>query len=143
MAKHLHGNIHSAQQSRTGNKPDKVAGMVVKDGVIAPYGSNEPDFDSWLSQQLQFNEPHLDDDGFCERVMADLPTVPAKRTERRATRYQYAAVIAASAIVCWQFPLNEVLAEVAQQSISLYSLVGAAVLSSLVAMTGGILAARR
>jgi len=143
VAKHLHGNSYSAQQARTGNKPDKVAGMVVKDGVISPSGSNDPDFDTWLSQQLQFNEPHLDDDGFCERVMADLPPAPAKRSERRATRYQYAAVVAASAIVCWQFPLDEVLAQAAQQSISLYSLVGVAVLSSLVAMTGGIFAARR
>lgn len=143
MAKQLHGNSHSAQQAHAGNEPDKVAGMVVKNGVISPYGNNDPDFDTWLSQQLQFNEPHLDDDGFCERVMADLPAVPAKRTERRATRYQYAAVIAASAIVCWQFPLNEVLSQMVQQSISLYSLVGIGVLSSLAAMTGGILAARR
>ncbi|WP_233998958.1 hypothetical protein [Microbulbifer pacificus] len=120
--------------------------MVIKDGVVhsaAFAQGNEPDFDTWLSQQLQFNEPHLDDDGFCERVMADLPPVPAKRAERRATRYQYAAVVAASAIVCWQFPLEQVLAAMAEQSISLYSLVGLGVLSSMAAMTGGILAARR
>jgi len=121
--------------------------MVIKDGVVhsAPgvAGGDEPDFDTWLSQQLQFNEPHLDDEGFCERVMADLPPVPAKRSERRATRYQYAAVVAASAIVCWQFPLEDVLAAMAAQSISLYSLVGLGMLSSMVAMTGGILAARR
>ncbi len=120
-------------------------GMVVKNGVVhaGPMGDGEPDFDTWLSQQLQFSEPHLDDDGFCERVMADLPPVPAKRAERRATRYQYAAVVLASAIVCWQFPLREVLVAAAEQSISLYSLVGLGMLGSLVAMTGGIMAARR
>ncbi|WP_143735717.1 hypothetical protein [Microbulbifer mangrovi] len=121
--------------------------MVITDGVVRPapepFGRDEPDFDTWLSQQLQFNEPHLDNDGFCERVMAQLPPVPAKRAERRATRYQYAAVVAASAIVCWQFPLEEVLTVMAEQSISLYSLVGIGILSSMVAMTGGILAARR
>ncbi|SDZ85079.1 hypothetical protein [Microbulbifer marinus] len=102
----------------------------------------DPEFDQWLSQQLQFNEPYLDNDGFCERVMEQLPA-PSKRAERRATRVQYAAVVAASAIVVWQFPFGEVLSEAVQQSISLYSLVGLGVLSSLVAMTGGILAARR
>lgn len=121
--------------------------MVIKDGVVhsatGVAGGEEPDFDTWLSQQLQFNEPHLDDDGFCERVMTDLPPVPAKRSERRATRYQYAAVVVASAIVCWQFPLEDVLTAMAAQSISLYSLVGLAVVSSMAAMTGGILAARR
>ena len=121
--------------------------MVIKNGVVqsdapAMHGG-EPDFDTWLSQQLQFSEPHLDDDGFCDRVMTELPPVPAKRVERRATRYQYAAVVAASAIVCWQFPLDEVLTEMARQSISLYSLVGVGILSSFVAMTGGIWAARR
>lgn len=143
MAKFLHGNEQAPQQAGTGKEPDKVTGMVVKDGVVSPSASNEPDFDTWLSQQLQFNEPHLDNDGFCERVMADLPPVPAKRSQRRAKRYQYAAVMAASAIVCWQFPLDEVLAQAVQQSISLYSLVGLGILSSLAAMTGGILAARR
>lgn len=123
-------------------------GMVTKDGFTQPglrpdMTDGEPDFDTWLSQQLQFNEPHLDDDGFCERVMADLPPVPAKRAERRASRFQYAAVVAASAIVCWQFPLDQVLASLAEQSISLYSLVGLSIASSMVAMTGGILAARR
>ncbi|MFV8783735.1 hypothetical protein ACNKU7_15050 [Microbulbifer sp. SA54] len=127
----------------TSNEPDKVEGMVVKDGVVTPAGNNEPDFDTWLSQQLQFNEPHLDDDGFCERVMVELPPVPAKRAVRRASRFQYAAVAAASAIVCWQFPLEEFLAQAAQQSISLYSLIGLGVLGSLVAMAGGIVAARR
>ncbi|WP_153039212.1 hypothetical protein [Microbulbifer sp. Q7] len=121
--------------------------MVIKGGVVhsesGVIGGDSPDFDTWLSQQLQFNEPHLDDDGFCERVMVDLPPVPAKRSERRATRYQYAAVIAASAIVCWQFPLQEALAAMAEQSISLYSLVGLGILSSVAAMTGGIVAARR
>lgn len=121
--------------------------MVIKDGVVhsasGVAGGDAPDFDTWLSQQLQFNEPHLDNDGFCERVMADLPPAPAKRSERRATRYQYAAVVAASAIVCWQFPLEEVLTSMAEQSISLYSLVGLGIVSSMVAMTGGILAARR
>ena len=120
--------------------------MVIKNGVVhaaGPMGDGEPEFDTWLSQQLQFSEPHLDDDGFCERVMADLPVVPAKRDERRATRYQYAAVVAASAIVCWQFPLQDVLAAATEQSISLYSLVGLGILGSLVAMTGGIVAARR
>ncbi|WP_226660960.1 hypothetical protein [Microbulbifer aggregans] len=129
--------------ANTSNGPDRVEGMVVKDGVVTPAGYNEPDFDSWLSQQLQFNEPHLDDDGFCERVMGELPAVPAKRSERRANRFQYAAVVAASAIVCWQFPFEEFLAQAAQQSISLYSLVGIGVLGSLVAMAGGIVAARR
>lgn len=102
----------------------------------------EPDFDTWLSQQLQFSEPYVDDDGFCERVMARLPA-PSRRSERRATRVQYAAVMAASAIVAWQFPFDQVLTQAAQQSISLYSLVGLGVLTSLVAMAGGILAARR
>lgn len=105
-------------------------------------GCDDPDFDSWLGQQLQFNEPHLDNDGFCERVMAQLPA-PSKRSERRASRVQYAAVIAASAIVAWQFPFGEVISEAVRQSISLYSLVGLGLLSSLVAMAGGILAARR
>ncbi|WP_201276802.1 hypothetical protein [Microbulbifer sp. ALW1] len=122
-------------------------GMVIRNGVVQPAGPasevGEPDFDTWLSQQLQFSEPHLDDGGFCDRVMADLPPVPAKRIERRATRYQYAAVVAASAIVCWQFPLEQMLTQMAEQSISLYSLVGVGILSSIVAMTGGIWAARR
>ncbi|SHE74367.1 hypothetical protein SAMN04487965_0555 [Microbulbifer donghaiensis] len=102
----------------------------------------DPDFDQWLSKQLQFNEPYLDNDGFCERVMQQLPA-PTKRAERRATRAQYAAVVAASAIVVWQFPFGELLSGVVQQSISLYSLVGLGALASLAAMTGGILAARR
>ncbi|MCX2795173.1 hypothetical protein OQJ62_09610 [Microbulbifer thermotolerans] len=106
------------------------------------FQSKDPDFDSWLSQQLQFNEPYLDDDGFCERVMEQLPA-PSRRAERRATCIQYAAVVAASAIVAWQFPFGEVLSEAARQSISLYSLIGLGILSSLAAMTGGILAARR
>lgn len=126
-------------------------GMVIKDGLVKPgqcsdlqdMAGGEPDFDTWLSQQLQFNEPHLDDDGFCERVMAGLPPVPAKRAERRASHFQYAAVVAASAIVCWQFPLDQVLTSLAEQSISLYSLVGLSIVSSMAAMTGGILAARR
>lgn len=120
-------------------------GMASNDGVVnmsAPT-SNEPDFDTWLAQQLQFNEPHLDNDGFCERVMAELPQVPARRAQRRASRFQYAAVIVASAIVCWQFPFESVLAQLAQQSVSLYSLLGVGVLGSLAAMTGGIVAARR
>ncbi|WGL16863.1 hypothetical protein PVT68_00860 [Microbulbifer bruguierae] len=120
--------------------------MVIKDGIVqSAHGAleGEPDFDAWLSQQLQFSEPHLDDDGFCERVMAELPPVPAKRAERRATRYQYAAVVAASAIVCWQFPFEQVLTQAAQQSISLYSLMGLGILGSIAAMTGGILVARR
>ena len=124
-----------------------ITGMVITDGVVRPapdtFGGDEPDFDTWLSQQLQFNEPHLDNDGFCERVMAELPPAPAKRAERRANRYQYGAVVAASAIVCWQFPLEEVLTVMAAQSISLYSLVGIGIVSSMAAMTGGILAARR
>ncbi|MFD1216459.1 hypothetical protein [Microbulbifer celer] len=121
------------------------SGMVGKDGMVdMPSGAgDEPDFDTWLSQQLQFNEPHLDNDGFCEQVMAALPAVPARRAQRRASRFQYGAVIAASAIVCWQFPLESVLAQLAQQSISLYSLLGVGALASLVAMTGGIVAARR
>jgi len=120
-------------------------GMVSKDGVLntADAAGGEPDFDTWLAQQLQFNEPHLDNDGFCERVMAELPPVPARKAQRRASRFQYAAVVAASAIVCWQFPLESVLAQLAQQSISLYSLLGVGVLASLAAMTGGIVAARR
>ena len=102
----------------------------------------DPDFDAWLSQQLQFNEPYLDNDGFCERVMECLPA-PSKRAERRATRFQYAAVVAASAIVAWQFPFDKVFMEAVQQSISLYSLIGVGVLASLATMTGGIVAARR
>ncbi|WP_193164832.1 hypothetical protein [Microbulbifer hainanensis] len=104
--------------------------------------AKDPDFDAWLSQQLQFDEPYLDDGGFCERVMAQLPP-PSRRSERRATRAQYGAVVAASAIVAWQFPFDQVLTEAVQQTISLYSLVGLGVLASLVAMTGGIVAARR
>ena len=135
--------------SRSGNPQQWQGGsegMVIKDGVVSaagPLADGEPDFDTWLSQQLQFSEPHLDNDGFCERVMADLPPAPARRAERRANRYQYAAVVAASAIVCWQFPLQEVLAAAAEQSISLYSLVGVGILGSLAAMAGGIVAARR
>lgn len=102
----------------------------------------DPEFDAWLSQQLQFSEPYLDDDGFCEQVMAQLPA-PSRCSERRATRVQYAAVVAASAIVAWQFPFDKVFTEAVQQSISLYSLIGVGLLSSLVAMTGGIVAARR
>lgn len=102
----------------------------------------DPDFDAWLGQQLQFSEPYLDDDGFCDQVMERLPA-PTARSERRVTRTQYAAVAVASAIVAWQFPFGEVLAEAARQSISLYSLVGLGVLSSMVAMFGGIAAARR
>lgn len=102
----------------------------------------DPGFDRWLGQQLQFNEPHLDNDGFCERVMASLP-VSSKRSERRATRFQYGAVVVSSAIVAWQFPFDQVFMEAVQQSISLYSLVGVGVLASLAAMTGGIVAARR
>lgn len=102
----------------------------------------DPEFDRWLSQQLQFNEPYLDNDGFCEAVMSRLPA-PARRSERRVTRAQYAAVVAASAIVAWQFPFGEVLSEAARQSVSLYSLVGVGILASLAAMTGGIVAARR
>ncbi|WKD51373.1 hypothetical protein [Microbulbifer spongiae] len=98
-------------------------------------------FDAWLSEQLQFGEPYLDDNGFCDRVMAELP-VSSKRAERRASGFQYLAVLAASGIVAWQFPFGEVLSEAARQSISLYSLVGMGMLSSLVAMVGGILAAR-
>ncbi|HEY8568522.1 hypothetical protein [Microbulbifer sp.] len=133
-------------KNELGNTTGGSTGMVIRDGVVqsAQFAQgSEPDFDAWLSQQLQFSEPHVDDDGFCERVMAELPAVPAKRAERRATRYQYAAVVAASAIVCWQFPLDQVLATLAEQSISLYSLVGLGILSSMAAMTGGILAARR
>jgi hypothetical protein len=120
-------------------------GMVIRDGVVnaKSLDGSAPDFDTWLAQQLQFSEPHLDNDGFCERVMTQLPAMPAKRAERRATRYQYAAVVAASAIVCWQFPLADFLAQAAQQSISLYSLIGLGVVSSLAAMAGGILAVRR
>lgn len=139
---HSRAGASEGDPSRNGS-----IGMVIKDGVVRRDPQNtqgdEPDFDSWLSQQLQFSEPHLDDDGFCERVMADLPPAPAKRSERRANRYQYAAVVAASAIVCWQFPLGEVLTLAAEQSINLYSLVGLGILGSMVAMTGGIWAARR
>ncbi|MBB3063431.1 hypothetical protein [Microbulbifer rhizosphaerae] len=102
----------------------------------------EPDFDTWLGQQLQFSEPYVDDDGFCERVMARLPA-PSRRSERRATRVQYAAVVAASTIVAWQFPFDQVFIQAVQQSISLYSLVGVGILTSLAAMAGGIFAARR
>ncbi|WP_444924708.1 hypothetical protein ACJJH9_06735 [Microbulbifer sp. DLAB2-AF] len=102
----------------------------------------DPQFDAWLAEQLQFDEPYLDDDGFCERVMAKLP-MPSKKNERRASRVQYIAVLAASGIVAWQFPFGEVLNEAARQSISLYSLVGVGMLSSLVVMAGGIFAARR
>ncbi|GAA5524464.1 hypothetical protein Maes01_01021 [Microbulbifer aestuariivivens] len=103
---------------------------------------NDPEFDAWLSRELRFDEPYLDDDGFCEQVMAKLPA-PSKRSEKRATRIQYAAVVAASAIVAWQFPVDEVLTEAVRQSVSLYTLLGAGLLASLVAMAGGILAARR
>jgi|GEM_PF-1147061 len=120
---------------------ERQNGAANASGDTAMWG-RDPDFDAWLGQQLQFDEPYLDDDGFCERVMAQLP-VPSRRAERRATRVQYAAVLAASAIVAWQFPFGEVLQEVARQSISLYSLVGLGILSSLAAMAGGILAARR
>jgi hypothetical protein len=106
------------------------------------FNGGEPDFDTWLSQQLRVSEPHVDNDGFCERVMSSLP-VPRKRSERRASRFQYAAVVAASAIVVWQFPFDQVIAQAIQQSISLYSLVGLGILTSLVTMTGGILAVRR
>ncbi|MCO1333340.1 hypothetical protein MO867_03205 [Microbulbifer sp. OS29] len=103
---------------------------------------NDQEFDAWLGEQLQFNEPHLDNDGFCDRVMAALPAAP-NRTKRRASRYQYIAVAAALGVVAWQFPFAEILTEVAKQSISLYSLVGVGLASSLVVMTGGIFAARR
>lgn len=106
------------------------------------FEGRDPDFDAWLGQQLQFSEPYLDNDGFCERVMERLPA-PSRRSERRAVRFQYGAVVAASTIVAWQFPFDRVWMEALQQSISLYSLVGIGVLSSLAAMTGGILAARR
>ncbi|GAB2883913.1 hypothetical protein ACCI51_15585 [Microbulbifer echini] len=102
----------------------------------------DPQFDAWLAEQLQFDEPYLDDDGFCENVMAKLPA-PSQQSERRASRFQYVAVLAASGIVAWQFPFGEVLSEAARQSISLYSLVGVGMLSSLVVMAGGIFAARR
>jgi len=102
----------------------------------------DPEFDAWLGQQLQFSEPYLDDDGFCDRVMAQLPA-PSRGSERRATRVQYAAVVAASAIVVALFPFDKVMTEAVQQTISLYSLVGVGMLASLVAMTGGIVAARR
>ncbi|WP_346836650.1 hypothetical protein [Microbulbifer sp. SAOS-129_SWC] len=102
----------------------------------------DPDFDAWLGQQLQFSEPYLDNDGFCEQVMAQLPA-PSRRSERRATRVQYAAVVVASAIVACLFPFDKVLTEAAQQTISLYSLIGMGMLGSLVVMTGGIVAARR
>nr|WP_010130904.1 hypothetical protein [Microbulbifer agarilyticus] len=128
------------------HKRDGSTGMVIKNGVVSgshPAMDGEPDFDTWLSQQLQFNEPHVDDAGFCDRVLAELPPVPAKRAERRATRYQYAAVVAASAIVCWQFPLQDLLASISEHSISLYSLVGVGILGAFAAMTGGIVAARR
>ncbi|UHQ55466.1 hypothetical protein [Microbulbifer sp. YPW16] len=104
--------------------------------------NSDPDFDTWLGQQLQFSEPYLDDDGFCDGVMERLPA-PTRRSDRRVTRTQYGAVVLASAIVAWQFPLDEVLAEAARQSISLYSLLGLGVLSSVAAMFGGIVAARR
>ncbi|WHI47758.1 hypothetical protein ACJJI5_09430 [Microbulbifer sp. EKSA008] len=103
---------------------------------------NDREFDAWLSEQLQFNEPHLDNDGFCDRVMAALPAQP-KRSKRRSSYSQYIAVAAALGIIAWQFPFSEVVAEMAKQSISLYSLVGVGLLSSLAVMTGGIFAARR
>lgn len=118
-------------------KHSKIVGMT--DSALM---GNDPEFDAWLSRELQFDEPYLNDDGFCEQVMAKLPA-PSKRSEKRATRVQYAAVVAASAIVAWQFPFDEVLTEAVRQSISLYSLVGVGLLASLAAMTGGILAARR
>ncbi|WP_444930604.1 hypothetical protein ACJJIF_02155 [Microbulbifer sp. SSSA002] len=108
---------------------------------MALEGSDQ-EFDAWLSEQLQFNEPHLDNDGFCDRVMAALPVQP-KRSKRRASYSQYIAVAAALLIVAWQFPFTEAVAEMAKQSISLYSLVGVGLLSSLAVMTGGIFAARR
>nr|WP_255771381.1 hypothetical protein [Microbulbifer guangxiensis] len=103
---------------------------------------NDPEFDAWLSRELKFDEPYLDDNGFCEQVMARLPA-PSRRSEKRASRMQYAAVVAASAIVAWQFPFDAVVTEAVRQSISLYSLVGLGLLASLATMTGGILAARR
>ncbi|AWF80876.1 hypothetical protein BTJ40_08695 [Microbulbifer sp. A4B17] len=103
---------------------------------------NDQEFDAWLSEQLQFNEPHLDNDGFCDRVMASLPA-QSKRSKRRSSYSQCIAVAAALGIIAWQFPFSEVVAEVASQSISLYNLVGVGLLSSLAVMTGGIFAARR
>ncbi|MEX2963124.1 hypothetical protein [Microbulbifer sp. TYP-18] len=103
---------------------------------------SELGFDRWLGQQLQFNEPYLENDGFCEAVMSQLPS-PVWRRERRVTRMQYGAVLVASAIVAWQFPFEEVLGEAARQSVSLYGLVGAGIVASLVVMAGGIVAARR
>nr|WP_255775383.1 DUF5056 domain-containing protein [Microbulbifer sediminum] len=104
--------------------------------------NSDPDFDAWLGQQLQFSEPYLDDDGFCDGVMERLPA-PTRRSEKRVTHTQYAAVVLASAIVAWQFPFAEVVSQAASQSISLYSLLGLGVLSSVAAMFGGIVAARR
>ncbi|BBM02926.1 hypothetical protein [Microbulbifer sp. GL-2] len=116
----------------------------IKGGTLSNVAieGKDPQFDAWLSEQLQFDEPYLDDDGFCESVMAKLPA-PSQQSERRASRFQYIAVLAASGIVAWQFPFGEVLSEAAHQSISLYSLVGVGMLSSLVVMAGGIFAARR
>ncbi|MFC4877250.1 hypothetical protein [Microbulbifer halophilus] len=121
-------------RNRRDNRVDTLSDTAIE--------GKDPDFDAWLSQQLQFHEPYLDNDGFCEQVMEQLPA-PSRRSERRAARFQYGAVVAASAIVAWQFPFDRVWMEALQQSISLYSLVGVGILSSLAAMTGGILAARR
>lgn len=37
------------------------------------------EFDQWLRRELTRNQPHIDDEGFTDRVMAQLPPRPPKR----------------------------------------------------------------
>lgn len=103
-----------------------------------------PDFDTWLRQELQHSEPYIDDDGFCEQVMASLPAPRNRRvTERRYNFLQYGAVLLSSGIVAWNFPLGAMIDQLMSQSISLYSLIAVGLLGSTIATGAGLVALKR
>ncbi|MBP9035991.1 MAG: hypothetical protein KBG29_19005 [Pseudomonadales bacterium] len=94
--------------------------------------------DQWLERALRAGEPHLDDDGFTQRVLAALPPAPTRHAARLDWVVPAAAVLG-SAVVASQFPLAPFLnlAEVALQQVQLFWFGGAVMLAC---MAGALLA---
>lgn len=54
------------------------------------------EFDQWLSRELTRNQPYIDDEGFTDRVMAQLPPRPPKRQAANIATLALLALIAGS-----------------------------------------------
>jgi len=96
--------------------------------------ANNDAFDHWLSQQLREAEDYIEDNGFAEQVMAQLPSQPLL-ARRKTNRWPTVlATLFSGLIVMWLFPVGYVVESVFFTHVSLFTLALAGV--ALTTVTG-------